>query len=211
MDLDRVFESKDDVASAVKDSLKQTMDAFGYTIVKTLVTDVNPDERVKRAMNEINASKRNRIAAQEKAEADKLFAVKRAEAEAQAKFLQGEGIARQRKAIVEGLRESVCDFTNQFSGLEASEVLDLVLVTQYFDTLKDLSSSSGHQTVFVPHNPGSLHVLAAELRAGVMSGGGPPVAQRAGQGSAVELAPAPQLHTQRSSSRARLATDQTFR
>eukprot|EP00921_Rhytidocystis_pertsovi_P015135 GHVQ01024191.1.p1 GENE.GHVQ01024191.1~~GHVQ01024191.1.p1 ORF type:complete len:247 (+),score=35.29 GHVQ01024191.1:413-1153(+) len=134
--LDEVFESKDDIATAVKHQLKATMDAFGYSIVKTLVTDINPDQRVKNAMNEINASKRNRIAAQEKAEADKLLAVKRAEAEAEAKFLQGEGIARQRKAIIEGLRDSVTDFSSNIQGMNAKDVLDLVLITQYFDTLK---------------------------------------------------------------------------
>eukprot|EP00922_Rhytidocystis_sp_ex-Travisia-forbesii_P029188 GHVS01042742.1.p1 GENE.GHVS01042742.1~~GHVS01042742.1.p1 ORF type:complete len:284 (-),score=37.37 GHVS01042742.1:267-1118(-) len=168
--LDDVFESKDEIATSVKQQLKQTMDAFGYSIVKTLVTDINPDQRVKNAMNEINASKRNRIAAQEKAEADKLLAVKRAEAEAEAKYLQGAGIARQRKAIVEGLRDSVSDFRSNMKGMEAKDVLDLVLITQYFDTLKDIGLSSGKQTIFVPHNPGSLSALADEIKGGVLAG-----------------------------------------
>eukprot|EP00921_Rhytidocystis_pertsovi_P015136 GHVQ01024192.1.p2 GENE.GHVQ01024192.1~~GHVQ01024192.1.p2 ORF type:complete len:128 (+),score=21.90 GHVQ01024192.1:1116-1499(+) len=120
-------------------------------------------------MNEINASKRNRIAAQEKAEADKLLAVKRAEAEAEAKFLQGEGIARQRKAIIEGLRDSVTDFSSNIQGMNAKDVLDLVLITQYFDTLKDIGFSSGKQTIFIPHNPGSLSALANEIKGGVLS------------------------------------------
>eukprot|EP00922_Rhytidocystis_sp_ex-Travisia-forbesii_P029195 GHVS01042749.1.p1 GENE.GHVS01042749.1~~GHVS01042749.1.p1 ORF type:complete len:284 (-),score=29.28 GHVS01042749.1:252-1103(-) len=167
--LDEVFESKDEIATSVKHQLKQTMEAFGYTIVKTLVTDINPDQRVKNAMNEINASKRNRIAAQEKAEADKLLAVKRAEAEAEAKYLQGAGIARQRKAIVEGLRDSVTDFRSTMKGMDAKNVLDLVLITQYFDTLKDIGVSSGKQTIFVPHNPGSLSSLADEIKGGVLA------------------------------------------
>lgn len=168
--LDDVFESKDEIATAVKQQLKQTMDAFGYSIVKTLVTDINPDQRVKNAMNEINASKRNRVAAQEKAEADKLLSVKRAEAEAEAKYLQGAGIARQRKAIVEGLKDSVTDFSASMKGMDAKDVLDLVLITQYFDTLKDIGMSSGKQTIFVPHNPGSLSSLAEEIRGGVLCG-----------------------------------------
>eukprot|EP00922_Rhytidocystis_sp_ex-Travisia-forbesii_P029192 GHVS01042746.1.p1 GENE.GHVS01042746.1~~GHVS01042746.1.p1 ORF type:complete len:294 (-),score=33.21 GHVS01042746.1:608-1453(-) len=167
--LDEVFESKDEIATSVKQQLKQTMEGFGYTIVKTLVTDINPDQRVKNAMNEINASKRNRIAAQEKAEADKLLTVKRAEAEAEAKYLQGAGIARQRKAIVEGLKDSVTDFRTNMKGMEAKDVLDLVLITQYFDTLKDIGASSGKQTIFVPHNPGSLSALADEIKGGVLT------------------------------------------
>ena len=168
--LDEVFQSKDDVAQAVKEQLKTTMDNFGYSIVKTLLTDINPDAKVRGAMNEINASKRNRIAMQEKAEADKLLAVKRAEAEAEAKFLQGDGIARQRKAIVDGLRDSVSDFSSKMTGMQPKEVLDLILVTQYFDTLKELGMSSKQQTIFVPHNPGSLSSLADEIRSGVLSG-----------------------------------------
>mmetsp|Transcript_1608 Transcript_1608/g.1914 ORF Transcript_1608/g.1914 Transcript_1608/m.1914 type:complete len:244 (+) Transcript_1608:28-759(+) len=133
--LDETFESKDDIAKAIKEDLKPIMDNFGYTIVQALVTDVNPDQRVKNAMNEINASKQHRAATQEKAEAEKLLIVKRAQADAEAKYLQGQGIARQRAAIVEGLRESVTDFSHSFAGMEPKDVLDLVLITQYFDTL----------------------------------------------------------------------------
>uniref|UniRef100_A0A0G4I3S8 Band 7 domain-containing protein n=1 Tax=Chromera velia CCMP2878 TaxID=1169474 RepID=A0A0G4I3S8_9ALVE len=169
MMLDEVFESKEEIATAVKTELKKSMDDFGYSIIKTLVTDIQPDMRVRDAMNEINASKRQRIAAQEKAEADKLLTVKRAEGEAETKFLQGQGIARQRKAIVDGLRESVQDFSTAVGGMNAKEVLDLVLITQYFDTLKDLGNQSGQQTIFIPHNPGSLAALADEIRSGVIS------------------------------------------
>ncbi|CEL94429.1 unnamed protein product [Vitrella brassicaformis CCMP3155] len=166
--LDEVFESKEEIATAVKEELRKSMDEFGWTIIKTLVTDVSPDRRVRDAMNEINASKRQRVATQEKAEADKVLIVKKAEAEAESKYLQGEGIARQRKAIVDGLRESVHDFSKNISGMGAKDVLDLVLITQYFDTLKDLGAQSGHQTIFIPHNPGSLGALAEEIRGGVV-------------------------------------------
>eukprot|EP00919_Chromeraceae_sp_WS-2016_P073497 GHVR01173788.1.p1 GENE.GHVR01173788.1~~GHVR01173788.1.p1 ORF type:complete len:216 (+),score=49.71 GHVR01173788.1:327-974(+) len=167
--LDDVFESKEEIAIAVKTELKKSMDDFGYSIIKTLVTDIQPDKRVRDAMNEINASKRMRVAQSEKAEADKLLLVKRAEGEAETKFLQGQGIARQRKAIVDGLRESVHDFSTAVGGMSAKEVLDLVLITQYFDTLKDLGAQSKEQTIFIPHNPGSLSALAEEIRSGVIS------------------------------------------
>eukprot|EP01068_Selenidium_serpulae_P007587 Selendium_serpulae@DN4756_c0_g1_i1.p2 len=166
--LDTVFESKDDIALAVKSELTTKMETYGYLIVQTLVTDISPDSRVKSAMNAINASKRDRLAAQEKAEADKLLTVKRAEADAEAKYLQGEGLARQRKAIIDGLQESVTDFQS-VKGLDSKEVLDLVLITQYFDTLKELGEHSKGQTLFVPHNPGALATLAEEIRGGIVS------------------------------------------
>lgn len=166
--LDTVFESKDDIALAVKHELTNKMEAYGFLIVQTLVTDVSPDARVKAAMNAINASKRDRLAAQEKAEADKLLTVKRAEADAEAKYLQGEGLARQRKAIIEGLQESVTDLQT-VKGLDSKEVLDLVLITQYFDTLKELGDHSAGQTLFVPHNPGALAALADEIRSGIVN------------------------------------------
>jgi len=109
------------------------------------------------------------MAAQEKAEADKILTVKKAEADAESKFLQGQGIARQRRAIIDGLRESVTDFSQSIDGMEPKDVLDLVLITQYFDTLKELGDTSGHQTIFIPHNPASLTQLAEEIRRGVVS------------------------------------------
>eukprot|EP01066_Platyproteum_vivax_P011960 Platyproteum_vivax@DN5428_c0_g1_i2.p1 len=144
------------------------MNEFGWEIIQALVTEVQPDPKVRLAMNEINASKRLRIAAAEKAEAQKLLTVKRAEADAQSKYLQGEGIARQRKAIVDGLRDSVHDFSTGVKGLDAKQILDVVLVTQYFDTLKDLGTQSKDQTIFVPHNPGNLATLADDIRNGVL-------------------------------------------
>jgi len=167
--LDETFRSKFEIAQAVKAELKKSMDEFGYSIVQALVTDITPDAAVKAAMNEINTSKRQRMAAQEKAEADKILAVKKAEADAESKFLQGQGIARQRRAIVDGLRESVTDFSQAVDGMEPKDVLDLVLITQYFDTLKELGDTSGRQTIFIPHNPASLTQLADEIRKGVVS------------------------------------------
>ena len=114
--LDDLFEKKDEIADAVKNELSHVMYDFGYGIVKALVTDIDPDHTVKEAMNEINAAQRMRVAATEKGEADRILKVKAAEAEAQSKALQGKGIADQRRAIVDGLRESVDEFQKSVPG-----------------------------------------------------------------------------------------------
>jgi regulator of protease activity HflC (stomatin/prohibitin superfamily) len=164
MKLDDVFEKKDEIADAVKSELSHTMDEFGYDFVKALVTDIEPDAKVKEAMNEINAAQRMRVAASEKGEADRILKVKAAEAEAQSKALQGKGIADQRKAIVEGLRESVTVFADSVPGSTPQDVMNLVLMTQYFDTLKEIGASSRSNTVLVPHSPGALPDLASQIR-----------------------------------------------
>lgn len=162
--LDDVFEKKDEVADAVKNELAQAMDDFGYGIVKALVTDIDPDPKVKEAMNEINAAQRMRVAATEKGEAERILKVKAAEAEAQSKALQGKGIADQRRAIVEGLRTSVEEFRNGVPGSTAHDVMNLVLMTQYFDTLKEVGQASKSNTILIPHSPGGLSDLMAQMR-----------------------------------------------
>jgi len=154
--LDQVFERKDDVANAVKKELSEVMDDFGYSIVKALVTDIDPDKHVKDSMNAINAAQRDRQAAEEKGEAEKTLKVKQAEAEAISKKLQGQGIADQRKAIVDGLRTSVDEFQKSIPGSTAADVMSLVLMTQYFDTLKDIAAASKTNTVFLDHTPGGV-------------------------------------------------------
>lgn len=153
--LDEVFESKDQIALQVKESLGKIMGEFGFFIHQVLVTDITPNGRVRDAMNEINASRRLRLATTERAEAEKILAVKQAEAEAESKYLQGQGIARQRKAIVDGLRDSVGDFTESIHGMNAKDVLELVLITQYLDTMKDIGSAGNVKTVFVPNSDGN--------------------------------------------------------
>lgn len=160
--LDEVFEKKDDVATAVKGELSDAMDDFGYLIVKTLVTDIDPDERVKASMNEINASARLRQAAQEKAEAEKILTVTAAEAEAESKALQGKGVANQRAAIVNGLKESVSAMA-EATGTDAQQVMALVLMTQYFDTLNNLGSHGNSNTIMLPHGPGAVTEIQAQL------------------------------------------------
>lgn len=162
--LDDVFAKKDEIADAVKNELAQVMDDFGYNILKALVTDIDPDSKVKESMNEINAAQRLRMAATEKGEADRILKVKAAEAEAQSKALQGKGIADQRRAIVDGLRESVTEFEKAVPGATAQDVMQLVLMTQYFDTLKEIGASSQTNTILIPHSPGNLTDLTAQMR-----------------------------------------------
>jgi regulator of protease activity HflC (stomatin/prohibitin superfamily) len=154
--LDDVFEKKDEIADAVKEELSQVMNEFGYGIIKALVTDIDPDKKVKEAMNEINVAQRMRLAATEKGEADRIIKVKAAEADAQSKALQGKGMADQRTAIILGLKDSVANFKDSLPALTEEDILNLVLVTQYFDTLKDLGLGANHNTIMIPHSPGAI-------------------------------------------------------
>lgn len=162
--LDELFQMKDDIANAVKTELDQVMDDFGYGILKALVTDIDPDAKVKVSMNEINAAQRLRVAAVEQAEADKIRVVKAAEAEAESKALQGAGIANQRKAIIDGLRESVENFSSSVNGASAQDVMNLVMMTQYFDTIKDIGSNSKTNTILIPHSPSGMSDLSDQIR-----------------------------------------------
>ena len=162
--LDDVFEKKDDIADAVKVELAHVMDDFGYGILKALVTDIDPDPKVKEAMNEINAAQRLRIAATEKGEAERILKVKSAQAEAESKALSGKGIADQRRAIIDGLRDSVDEFQRSIPGATPQDVMNVVLMTQYFDMLKELGSTSNNNTVMLPHSPGNVADLAEQIR-----------------------------------------------
>ncbi|KMT07130.1 hypothetical protein BVRB_6g154580 [Beta vulgaris subsp. vulgaris] len=168
--LDSAFEQKNDIAKAVEEELEKAMSAYGYEIVQTLIVDIEPDVNVKRAMNEINAAARMRLAANEKAEAEKILQIKRAEGEAEAKYLSGLGIARQRQAIVDGLRDSVLNFSETVPGTSAKDVMDMVLVTQYFDTMKEIGASSKSSAVFIPHGPGAVKDIATQIRDGLLQG-----------------------------------------
>lgn len=169
--LDDVFQKKDEIANAVKNELAEVMDDFGYGIVKALVTDIDPDSKVKEAMNEINAATRMRVAATEKGEAEKILKVKSAEAEAASKALSGKGIADQRLAIVEGLRDSVDEFQKSIPGASPQDVMNLILMTQYFDTLKEVGSTSRSNTILIPHSPGHLSSLADQIRDAMITAG----------------------------------------
>jgi regulator of protease activity HflC (stomatin/prohibitin superfamily) len=167
--LDDVFVRKDDIAQAVKKELSTVMDDFGYSIIKTLVTDIDPDAKVKSSMNEINAAQRMRDAAIQQAEAEKIRVVKAAEGEAESKALQGKGIAEQRKAIINGLKESVADFNSSIDGTKAQDVMNLVLMTQYFDTLKDIGLSGKSNTILIPHSPAGMGDISEQMRNAIIT------------------------------------------
>jgi regulator of protease activity HflC (stomatin/prohibitin superfamily) len=170
MTLDEVFASQSSIAAAVKEELDSDMSAFGYEIVNVLVTDIIPDAKVKSAMNDINAAQREQVAATARGEADKILVVKKAEAEAESKALQGQGIANQRKAIVEGLQASIEQFQKAVEGATSRDVMQLVLVTQYFDTLKSIGESDKTSTLFLAHSPGAVKEVSDQILEAVLIG-----------------------------------------
>lgn len=163
MTLDEVFASQSGIAQAVKKELDTDMSEFGYEIVNVLVTDIIPDSKVKSAMNDINAAQREQVAAQARGEAEKILVVKKAEAEAESKALQGQGIANQRRAIIEGLQNSIGEFQKVISGASAAEVMQLVLVTQYFDTLKSIGELNKTNTLFLSHSPSAVSDISQQI------------------------------------------------
>ncbi len=151
MRLDDVFERKDDIAVAVKSELNEAMSDYGYDIIKTLVTDIDPDIQVKAAMNRINAAEREKVAAEYEAEAERIKIVAKARAEAESKRLQGQGIADQRREIARGLEESV-DVLNNV-GINSQEASALIVVTQHYDTLQSIGEATNTNLILLPNSP----------------------------------------------------------
>ena len=149
--LDDVFEKKDDIAIAVKSELQDAMNEYGFDIIKTLVTDIDPDEQVKHAMNRINASEREKVAAQYEGDAQRILIVEKAKAEAESKRLQGQGIADQRREIARGLEESV-NVLNRV-GINSQEASALIVVTQHYDTLQAIGSLNNSNLILLPNSP----------------------------------------------------------
>src|SRR6202171_5301563 len=170
MKLDDTFLNQADIASDLRDNLDASMKEYGYSIVKVLISDIVPDQKVKAAMNDINAAQREREATVSRAETNKLLLVKQAEAEAESKRLQGEGIANQRKAIISGLKDSVEDFAKTVPGSTPQDVMQLVLITQYFDTLKEIAANDHTNTILVPHSPSTLTDLFNQVRNAIVTG-----------------------------------------
>jgi len=168
--LDEAFEQMQQISLAVKRDLDEVMDIFGYNILRALVTDIVPDAKVKAAMNDINAAQREQIAAQARGEADKILKVKQAEAEAESKALQGDGVARQRQAIIKGLQSSVEAFKGAVEGSTAQDVMAMVLMTQYFDTLREVGVSGKSATILLPSSPGTVNDLMTQIIAGFQAG-----------------------------------------
>ena len=165
--LDETFEQQSGISINVKTELDSIMSGFGFNILTALVTDIIPDVKVKAAMNDINAAQRAQVAAQARGEAEKILKVKQAEAEAQSKALQGQGIAAERQAIIDGLRSSIEHFRESVPGATAEDVMALVLLTQYFDTLKDIGTKGGTSTIFLPNNPGAANDFMMQILAGL--------------------------------------------
>lgn len=149
--LDDVFERKDDIAIAVKRELNEAMTTYGYDIINTLITDIDPDIQVKNAMNRINAADREKTAAEYEAEASKIRIVAKARAEAESKRLQGQGIADQRREIARGLVESV-DVLNKV-GINSQEASALIVVTQHYDTLQAVGADTNSNLILLPNSP----------------------------------------------------------
>ncbi len=164
MNLDDAFLQQSDIAVAIKQGLDDVMQTYGYAIDQALVTDIQPDEKVKAAMNEINAAQREQVAASARGEAEKIPKVKQAEAEAESKALQGQGIANQRKAIIEGSKQSIEAFSAAVEGATAKDVMMLVLVTQYLDTIKEIGTQDKSNTLFMSHSTASMGDLFRQLQ-----------------------------------------------
>ncbi len=170
LELDDVFAKKEDIALAVQENISESMQIYGYTIIKALITDIDPDHKVKESMNRINAAKREKEAALQEAEGKKIRIIKEAEAEAEAKRLSGEGIAQQRLEIVRGFKESVQDFQSSLQTVTHEEVMQFVLMTQYFDTIKDIGMHSNSSSILIPHSPGGMKDFQDQIMQGTFLG-----------------------------------------
>ena len=161
MKLDDVFVKKDDVAIAVKSELNEAMMTYGYDIIKTLVTDIDPDAQVKEAMNRINAADREKTAAQYEGDAQRILIVERAKAEAESKRLQGQGIADQRREIARGLEESV-EVLNR-AGINSQEASALIVITQHYDTLQSIGADTNSNLILLPNNPNAASSMLNDM------------------------------------------------
>ncbi len=165
--LDEVFIEKDKVANAVKQELADAMDDYGFSIVKSLITDIDPDEKVKASMNEINAAERQRDAAMATAEAKKIATIKEAEAEAESKRLQGKGLADQRKEIANGLKESIESLKN--TGIDNDEIMTLLLVTQHYDAVEAVSKNAETNTIMLPYSANNVTSMREQMSEAILS------------------------------------------
>jgi len=167
MKLDDVFVKKEEIAVAIQRELKEAMLNYGYDIVKALVTDIDPDENVKIAMNRINAAEREKVAAQHEGDAQRILIVERAKAEAESKRLQGRGIADQRREIARGLEESVETLNN--AGINPQEASALIVITQHYDTLQSIGSESGSNLILLPNNPMAASNMLNDMTASLLA------------------------------------------
>jgi regulator of protease activity HflC (stomatin/prohibitin superfamily) len=167
MNLDEAYADADTIAMHIQETLHRQMAEYGYEVVKALVTNIEPDQRVKDAMNNINAAQRNQVAASAQGDAQKTLAVKKAEGEKETMRLQGEGVAAERQAIAEGLRESLEIIAQQ--GLDPREAMALVALTQYTDMIRALGEGSKTNTILLPHSPSGVGDLMSQIRDGFLT------------------------------------------
>lgn len=170
MTMNKVYENKDEIAQDVEKRLEERMHQYGFKIVRALVNDVIPPEKVKAAMNEVNTQQRLQVAAKAEGEKNKILTIKDAEAEAESKRLQGVGIAQQRQAIVKGYKEAIVDFVKELPASTEKEVMDMVIITQYFDTLEKLGSDAASKVVFLPSTPGAVGDFMDQIRTSIATG-----------------------------------------
>jgi regulator of protease activity HflC (stomatin/prohibitin superfamily) len=169
MELDEVFSEKEKIAMAVKTELSETMQQFGFDFIKALVTDIDPDAKVKHSMNEINAAKRLKEAAREEAAAQKIRVVAAAEADAESKRLAGEGIAQQRIAIANGLKASVEEVKSAMEeGVTSQEVMSMLFMTQHYETVSKLSETNA-STIFMPYSPDNVGDLQMQIQSSLLA------------------------------------------
>ncbi|MCP3658978.1 MAG: SPFH domain-containing protein [Bacteroidetes bacterium] len=169
MELDEVFSEKEKIASAVQRELSNTMREFGFEIIKTLITDIDPDTKVKISMNEINAAKRMKEATKEMAEAEKIKVIAAAEADAEGKRLQGEGIANQRISIANGMKQSVQKVKGAMEAdVSGQQIMNMLFLTQHYDTISKLSEN-GVNTIFMPYSPGTVGDLQTQIQSSLLA------------------------------------------
>lgn len=170
LDLDEAYSAKEHMVQSILTSVKASMQPFGFHISNVLVTDLQPERSVLDAMNQINAQRRLREAAVEKAEADKIVLIKKAEADAESKYLSGVGLARMRTAIADGYKDTINSMTTDNEALSPHDIVHMMLTTQYLDTLNGFATDT-HNSILVPHGPGVVKDIESQVRDGFMVGG----------------------------------------
>jgi regulator of protease activity HflC (stomatin/prohibitin superfamily) len=169
MDLDEAYADADTIAKHIQDTLQTQMADYGYEIIKALITNIEPDQRVKDAMNNINAARRNQEAATAQGEGDKTLRIKKAEAESASMRLHGEGVAAERKAIAQGLKDSLAVLADEV-GIDPKEAMGLVALTQYMDTIRSVGEHGNMTTLLLPHSPASVGGLMDQIQQGMLTG-----------------------------------------
>jgi regulator of protease activity HflC (stomatin/prohibitin superfamily) len=169
MDLDEAYADADTIAKHIQDTLQTQMAEYGYEIIKALITNIEPDQRVKDAMNNINAARRNQEAATAQGEGDKTLRIKKAEAESESMRLHGEGVAAERVAIAQGLKDSLAVLADEH-GIDPKEAMGLVALTQYMDTIRSVGENGNLTTLLLPHSPASVGSLMEQVQQGMLTG-----------------------------------------